>query len=486
MSLGPAFHALGRTVQLLRMEDGVAPLIALDHVVPERDVGLLPEDHADGDVNQRHDAHDHVGDVPGEGGLELRAGEDHEHCDDPVARHERLVLVGVRIEVLHALLGVEVVADERRVGEDDERAGEQHAPARPEGGAHAVLEEARVVRARLVRPRVDARAEQDERRRGADQDRVDEDREQLREALLHRVGHVGGRGRVRRRAHAGLVRVESALDAVHDRRPQKAAEGRLHVEGLCEDARDDVREVADVQHHDRQRQHDVADRHDRHEELRDAGDEAATAHDHEARERREREADVDGRVRDALHVVADEVRRVEGRQRVEAAHVQEDDEAGEDAAEDRRAERLADRVGRAAVERAIRVPALVDLRERALDERRRAAEDRDEPHPEHRAGTAREHGRGHADDVARPDARRGRDHQGLEGRQRLPVLLLLAEREHGLLQQGRRQELEPGREIEAAEHQQRDENVAVEVAVDRVDERVDRIHHGMHSYVVDE
>ena len=69
--------------------------------------------------------------------------------------------------------------------------------------------------------------EQDHHRgRGADQDRVDEHAERLHEALRGRVVRVGRGDRrdVGRRAHAGLVGEQAALDAVEHGRRQPAGE----------------------------------------------------------------------------------------------------------------------------------------------------------------------------------------------------------------------------------------------------------------------
>ena len=73
------------------------------------------------------------------------------------------------------------------------------------------------------------------RRAGADEQRIDVDRQALHEALLHRMGHACGGGGVRCGAHAGLVGVQAALDAEHNDRSSEAAEDRLEVECRGED-----------------------------------------------------------------------------------------------------------------------------------------------------------------------------------------------------------------------------------------------------------
>ncbi len=61
-------------------------------------------------------------------------------------------------------------------------------------------------------------------------------------------------------------------------------------------------------------------------------------------------------------------------------------------------------VARAAAEGAVGVTHLEDLGEGRLEERGRHADQGHDPHPEDRAGTAHEEGRGHAEDVADADA----------------------------------------------------------------------------------
>src|SRR5690606_4267438 len=110
----------------------------------------------------------------------------------------------------------------------------------------------------------------------------------------------------------------------------------------------------------------------------------------------------------------------------------------------------------AAVLARVRVLLLVDLAQGALDERRRRAEERRGPHPEHRAGPAeRDRGRDAAD-VAHAYAAGERHHERLErGRAVLGPLALLELGEH-VGDVPDLEELGPEREVKACQQTERD------------------------------
>lgn len=141
---------------------------------------------------------------------------------------------------------------------------------------------------------------------------------------------VGRGGRVRRRAHAGLIGVQAALDAPHDARTGKAAERRLEIERITEDVGDDAREDLDVHENDDERHEDVQHAHDRHEHARDIG-QALAAAEH-ARGEQHRQDRADDVRRAALGVEAkagESVLQVVGREHVVADHIGQDEHDGE-------------------------------------------------------------------------------------------------------------------------------------------------------------
>ena len=79
------------------------------------------------------------------------------------------------------------------------------------------------------------------------------------------------------------------------------------------------------------------------------------------------------------------------------------------------AEPVDDVAGGAAAIGAVGLGALVELRERAFEQARGHADQRDGPHPEHRAGTAQSDGDGDTGDVAAAHASADADEKGLPG-----------------------------------------------------------------------
>jgi hypothetical protein len=86
------------------------------------------------------------------------------------------------------------------------------------------------------------------------------------------VRDLGGCGRMRSGALAGLVRVDAAPDAPFDGQPEHRSERRVHPEGAPEDQRQHVRQPIRVRHHDDDGHHDVGERHEWHHDLREPRD----------------------------------------------------------------------------------------------------------------------------------------------------------------------------------------------------------------------
>src|SRR5699024_901647 len=111
--------------------------------------------------------------------------------------------------------------------------------------------------------------------------------------------------------------------------------------------------------------------------------------------------------------------------------------------------------------------------QRGLDERGGAAEDRDEPHPEHRAGPADGDGDRHAGDVAGPHPRGGGDREGPEGRDALPAGVdlrrFLSDRPQHLREQPDLYETRDDGIEQHRRQQQREDEVTVDV-IDEGDE----------------
>ena len=295
------------------------------------------------------------------------------------------------------------------------------------------------------------------------------------------MGDVCCRRRVRRRADARFIGIQAALDALHEggrAEACRAAEDRLEIERARENAAQHLGQHAGVDHHDDERHDDVQHAHDRHEHARDLDDAVAVAEDADAYEEREQRAADDrqemrarGSNERIIEVIARHaVDEVEGGEHVEADRIGRDQRDRENNAEAPASESRLDIVGRAAVAAALGAALFIDLRERALDKGGRAANQSDEPHPEHRAVAADGDSVGDADDIARADAARRRDHQRFKRADRLGVARFFADHAHRLPEQTYLNARRADGEVNARREQQDDEHIAVHQIVERADQ----------------
>ena len=237
----------------------------------------------------------------------------------------------------------------------------------------------------------------DHRRAGADDQGVDEHAEGLDDPLVAGVGNVGHRGHVGGAAEAGFVGEQSALYPQHDRRPDPAGERRFQAEGAAEDRHERAGHRLDVHGDDHQGDGDVADRHDRDDELGDLGDALDAAEDDHSEDHDE--ADPARQRRNGEGVGKRRRHRV-GLQRAEGEAEGDEQEDGKDDRHPALLQRPLHVVGRAAAIGAVGLGVLEHLRQGALEVARRHADEAHHPHPEDRARAAEADGDGDAGDVA--------------------------------------------------------------------------------------
>ena len=302
---------------------------------------------------------------------------------------------------------------------------------------------------------------------GADHNGVDEHGQHLHQALLHRMGHISGSGGVGGGAHTGLVGVEAPLDALHDAGGSDPGKHGLGIEGLGEDQGDHVGHLADVLNGDKEAQSDIDGGHHRHDAGGDGTDAAHAAKDTHTGEDGQHRAHHHGP--DAVGVVGQIILEggtgVIGLEGIEAVGKTGNEQHGEHHAEEPAAKRLLDIVGRAAYP-VLPVLLLVALGQGALNKGGGRTDEGQQPHPEHRAVAADEGGGddgvGHTGDVAGTHPGGGGDHQGLEGRDILAVLLLLPQHTDGLREQAELDALGADGEVEPREDKQGNQNIGVE------------------------
>ena len=222
---------------------------------------------------------------------------------------------------------------------------------------------------------------------------------------------LGHGGHVRRAAEARFVGEQAALDAHQDGRADAAGEGRFQAKGALDDQRQGRRHFGNVHADHHQRHADVGEGHDRYQYVGHAGDALDAAEDDQADHRHQGEAaevggQAEGVVQRGGHGVG-----LHGVEAEAEGHQQQD---REDDGQPAQAQAVLDVEGRTATVAAIRLTALEQLRQRALEVAGGHAQQGDQPHPEHRAWAAEHDGHGHAGDVAGTHAAGHRQHQGLE------------------------------------------------------------------------
>ena len=363
-------------------------------------------------------------------------------------------------------LGVVEVAHQRREREEEERhRDEDLRDALAEHRGHRLLHDRRTLG--FVRER-DAGGEDDERGKGTDNHRVDEDREHLDEALLGGVRDGGGGSRVGSRTDAGLVGVEATLDAEHHRRAGERAEHRLEIESVGEDRREHVRDVVVVDGDDDRADTQVDDRHDRNEQSGDVGEATRAAQNRNRHENGENAADGQGGPRGGPGELLEGFGNVVGSQQVEATHVGQDENNGEEIRKPVLLQRHLNVVGRTTVG-VVGAALLVDLGERGLDEGRGAAQGCDNPHPEDCAGAACGDGDRDTGDVADAHARGRGDHQRAEGGDAAFLLRRLHDDADPFLEEAQGQRARANEEVQADAYQKREEHVRIHKVRDRAE-----------------
>ena len=232
----------------------------------------------------------------------------------------------------------------------------------------------------------------------------------------------GGGSGVRARALPGFVGVNAALDAHADGR----AESGGGAEGIADDEREQFRYAVDIDEDDDHRQHDVGERHERHDYLREIGD-AADAAENDEGEQHQHAGGGDEAVRadrtgdagfhrfafaENLHHRAGNAVRLRANQK-EAAGKRRGD--GKEDAVPAPAEAALKIIGGAAeIHARVLVMHLVNLAEGGFHISGARAQQGADPHPEHRTGSAETNRRGDPGDVANADAARERYRQRLE------------------------------------------------------------------------
>ena len=363
-------------------------------------------------------------------------------------------------QIRQGIVHIVEVSDQSCEGKEHHGHGDKNGTQGAEGGGQSRLH---IGGALQLHCGLHTGAQQHEGGGGADHQRVQEDRQHLDQPLLHRMADIGRGGSVGGGAHAGLVGKEAPLHALHHGRAGEAGEDGLEIERLGEDPSEHLGNQPHVHDDDHQGHQHVQSAHDGHQSGGEGDDPLAAAHDAVPGQQRHDAADDPGRPLRGIKAVSGEGGlEVVGAEHVEAAGVGGDEAQGKQHRQGTAVEGRLNIIGRAAVTLAgLRVPALVNLRQRGFGKGRGAAQQGDEPHPEHGAVAAHADGHGHADNVARTYPGGGGHHQRLEGGHASLLLRPLHHHADGLPQQPQLREPVPNGEKQSGGHQQNHQQVGI-------------------------
>ena len=201
-------------------------------------------------------------------------------------------------------------------------------------------------------------------------------------------------------AHARLVGQHAAPHAPLNGRADHRAERGVGAERAAQNHHEHLRYRVDVEHHDDARHQQIADRHHRHHHLRDLGDPAHAAEQHQGHTAADHRSGHPARNRPRFIHRTDNRVGLGAGQEQPARHQRAE---GEQHRVPAFTQPALDVVGQAAAEHAIAVALLVDLRQGGLDKRAGRAEEGHQPHPEDRTRPTVGNGHGHTGDVAYAD-----------------------------------------------------------------------------------
>ena len=280
---------------------------------------------------------------------------------------------------------------------------------------------------------MEVKAKSQEDSRGADQQGVNVDRDDLGKSLLGGVRDRRGGTGVGSGAHACLIGEESSLDAEHHAGSGKSSENCLEIKSICQDDPQHRGNAGDIGDDDKDTDQNIETGHDRHQDRGNLADDVTHKEDHQCAERQD---DADHSRQDTgrkiLHIDIKGRDDIVGLQPVEAEGKCGNQGDGKNDAQPARMEGALDIVGGSALE-GIALFLFINLGKCTLDECGCRTKNRHEPHPEGRSGTAQNDGGGNAGHVARADTGSGGDHQRLEGGNTFVALLLFHHAVHGIL-----------------------------------------------------
>src|SRR5699024_9748835 len=131
---------------------------------------------------------------------------------------------------------------------------------------------------------VHTRGDNDERCRGAYKEGVDINRECLNKPLLSRVRYLSCSGMLWTRTLACFVGVNATANAPHDRHTQHAGKSSIEIKSRRKNEAEDIWDLLVIRKQDDQREDNINDRHERHDQGRKVRDALHTTDNDDAQQ----------------------------------------------------------------------------------------------------------------------------------------------------------------------------------------------------------
>ena len=226
---------------------------------------------------------------------------------------------------------------------------------------------------------------------------------------------IRGCGGVRSGTYAGLIGEKTSLDTEYKAGTRNTSEDCLEIEGIGKDFSEHSRNVTDIENKNNQRYSYIEEPHERNDDLGQPHDSLAASEKAVTGQKCKDGTDNERGDDRVIPAVCSKCRlKVIGAKQIKSECVRCDQENREQSGGNRGVHGKLNVVSRAAIETAVLVNTLKDLRKGGFHVSGSRTDDAHDPHPENRTGTAKADSSSNADDIARSDAGCSGDHESLE------------------------------------------------------------------------
>ena len=276
--------------------------------------------------------------------------------------------------------------------------------------------------------------------------------------------------RVRRRTHASLVRIKSALDAIHQARTRDTATNRFEVKCIAHYGHNNRRNHVVIYNQNNIHEEHIEKPHERDKHACHLYDSFAATEQAKAHKHSENHTDNPRRHRRIVETVSLERRlQIVRTKQIKSECVCQNQEHSKDNTKPTAMQCSLDIVCRAAIAFAcMTVTTLKNLRKRTLDKRRRRTDNRKHPHPKRGTRPAQANRSRNSNDVSRPHSRCSRDEQSIQRRDSARFLRFFNKRTNGLRKKSNLNKPRADTEIKSCRRKNNNQYGVIKDAVNRV------------------